>query len=53
MIQVRAKDNICTLFQPTSHTYLPYLILKYNKNTELRCDLFGFKHKLLQLPNLF
>ena len=41
-----------TIFQPTSHTFIPYLLLKYQPDCELRSGLPSIKQKLKQMENL-
>ena len=53
MIQAKEGDEEFVIYQPTSHTFIPHLILKNTTNLELRCGNGGFKHKLEQLPKLF
>ena len=52
MIQAKEGDEEFVIYQPTSHTFIPHLILKNTTNLELRCGNGGFKHKLEQLPKL-
>ena len=47
MLQV--KDT--TIFQPTSHTFMPFLLLKYTDH-ELRSGTPSINCKLTQMPNL-
>ena len=53
MIRAKHGPDKFLIYQPTSHTYMPYVILKHNHNVEIRCGDIGFKYKLEQLPKLF
>lgn len=53
MVQAKEGEKEFVIYQPTSHTFIPHLILKNSTNLELRCGNGGFKYKLEQLPKLF
>ena len=50
MLQVKGTSSN-TIFQPTSHTFMPYLLLKYT-DCELRSGIPSIKQKLKQMENL-